>query len=173
MLRELLKKRFGSKHKEHYKSIFDFPIYNWIKMRKHNDYSFLIKDKTFHGSEISHGFAQELNDSYLGMLTEFFEEFGQTKDFKDEIKLKSKIIDLNLNFIQSGDKFILNEIDILKKRLLEKQSKNIDKDLNVSEDMQEKQMISRVASSLPYSIDIRTLSVFKFYTQLTFQDTKI
>ena len=165
--------KFGSKHKAHYKSIFEFPIYYWMKMRKYNDYSYLIKDKSFHGSEVSEKFAQELNDSYLGMLTEFFQEFGQTKDFKDEIKIKSQIIDLNLEFIYSGDKFILNEIDVLKERLLIKQSKNIDKDLSVSEDMQEKQMISRVASSLPYSIDIRTLSVFKFYTQLTFQDTKI
>ena len=94
-------------------------------------------------------------------------------DLQVNSKILKVIIDLNLEFIYSGDKFILNEIDVLKERLLIKQSKNIDKDLSVSEDMQEKQMISRVASSLPYSIDIRTLSVFKFYTQLTFQDIKI
>ena len=61
-----------------------------MKMRKHNDYSFLIKDKNFHGLPISDKFIIYLHNYYLQMLTEFFNEFGQTKAFKDEIKIKEE-----------------------------------------------------------------------------------
>jgi len=144
-----------------------------MKMRKHNDYSYLIKDKNFHGLPISDKFIISLHNYYLQMLTEFFNEFGQTKQFKDEIKIKEELLSLRLAFINTGDTFILNDIAILEKKLLDKQASNIDKTLKVDTDLEDKQMIARVSKSLPYPIDIRKISVLTFYTQLTIQETTL
>ena len=142
-------------------------------MRKHNDYSYLIKDKDFHGTPISDKFTMSLHNTYLELLTEFFNEFGQTEASKDEIKIKEEILDLNLEFIRTGDTFILNDIAILEKKLLDKQASNIDKTLKVDTDLEDKQMIAKVSKSLPYPIDIRKISVLTFYTQLTIQETTL
>ena len=169
----LLKKKSGIKRKSHYNSIYDLPIYNWYKMRKLNDLSFLFKDKSKHKSELTEEQQKYLTDVYLDMLTEFFDEFGQTKDFKKELKLKSEIIDLRLEYASTGDEFILNDLEMLESELLKKQADNIDKDLNIDEDEQMKIAIAYVGKLLGHPIDTREVSVLQFYTQLVLRENTL
>lgn len=165
-MKGLLRKRYGIRRKNLYNSIYDLPIYNWFKMRSKNDFSYLIKNKKYHGKELHLETKIQLKDIYLDLLTEFFNEFGISKSFKDEVKIKGEIIDKNIEFTNTGDTFIMNDLDILNQKLLKKQADNIDKSMKLSDKLSNKIEIAKVERLLGKIIEIKKISVLSFYTQL-------
>jgi len=160
----------GLKRKKHYNSLYKMPIYNWFKMRLKKDFSYLIKDSSKHDEPLSEEQSAYFESIYLDMLTEFIEEFGQSKSLKNELETKSKIIDLNLEFLETGDKFILNSIENLTFKMLKKQTDEVNKSLGIDEKKEMKKEIATVSKTLGKPIDIKAFPVIPFYTQLTIQD---
>ena len=157
-----LKIRFGKKQNAIYKTLYKLPVYNWMKCRINKDFSYLYEDESLHGKPLEEEQVLNINDIYLGMITEFFNEFGQTKSFKNEIKLKSEIIDLNIEFIKTGDKFLLNAIKMLNIDLEKMSVKNVEEDLNVNY----KKELAKLGESMGIFVNTKTVNVIDYYTQL-------
>lgn len=162
----LLKRLFGRKQKNHFDSIHNLPIYNWFKCRDENDLSYLLKDEPRHGTKEDVDF-EELYSVYMDMITEFFKEFGQAKSKKNEIDLISKIVDANLMFVKSGDRFLLNNINVMNERLRKIQLDNMDNALKVDSRAETKKDIAKVGSSINGFVNTKSVVVVQFYTQLT------
>ena len=162
----LLKNLFGTKQLNHFNTIHELPIYNWFNLRSEEDLTYLLKDSSKHGSkeEID---LNELKSVYLDMITEFFAEFGQTKELKSEVKLISKIVDSNILFITTGDRFLLNNIKVMEGRLQKLKLDNVDKSLNVDAKKELKKDIARVGTSIGKFVNVKTVTVLQFYTQLS------
>jgi hypothetical protein len=161
----LLKKLFGTKQKNHFDSIHNLPVYNWFKCRDNQDLSYLLKDESKHGSTEGVDF-EELHSVYLDIITEFFTEFGQTTGLKKEVKLISKIVDSNILFIKTGDRFLLNNIYVMEERLRVMKLDAIDKSLKIDTKKESKKDIATVGSSIGGFVDTKKVVVSQFYTQL-------
>lgn len=143
------------------------PLYNWIKMRKESDFSFLFKDSSKHRKELSVSEKIILNEYYLDIITEFFSEFGVSKKYINELKLMREITLLNIDYIQTNDAFLLNTIETLKFKLDQLKIDNVDKELSIDSDKQMKEQIAAVGSTLGKPVNIMTITVLQFYTQMT------
>lgn len=106
----------------------------------------------------------------MDLLTEFFVEFGVPRKFKNELKLKSQIIDLDIEFIETKDAYLLNSINALEAQLLKKQADNIDEVNGIDEDAEMKRQIARVGQLFGRPIDPRNITVLEFYTQLNYNE---
>lgn len=89
---------------QYYDSIETMPIYNWNKIIETGELKWLFKD----GGRVCRASA----DKWEELQNEYFEEFGIDQEFKKRIRLMKEIIRLNDEFIQTGDRFLLNLINI-------------------------------------------------------------
>lgn len=161
-----MKKEYGIKFKSLYRSLYNLPLYNWMKMRKHNDFSYLIKDEKRHGIPLKPYAKIILHDLYLEILTEFFEEFGQSKSYSNEIKLIKKITLLNLEYAATDNKFLLNDIEVLNHKLEQIRIRNAEKDMGIDSDEEMRKLIGLVSSSLGKPVDTKRIMTLQFYTQV-------
>lgn len=124
-----------------------------------------MKDKDIQGIENEDLFKMvpdiDFEDYFLGLITEFFKEFGKPKQYEREIKIKSEIIDLQLKFASTGDRMLLNGIKILKFKLQKLLIDSFDDDNNVDQ----KKEIASIGKASGVIIDIRKISTFQYYTQ--------
>ena len=95
---------------------------------------------------------------YMNLLTELWFEFGQSKELKKEIELRKDLMEVNLLYIQTGDRSILNDIKIISsdlEKLLKESSSQVDYDFD--------EEISKVAKNLGRAINQKETSVFEYY----------
>lgn len=111
---KFLKKLLGNRGKEKtvlYTSIKQLPIINWIDMRSSGDLKHLIKE--------DHGLSNVLLlETYYSLINEFWGYFGQDKSFKEVINKKLKLLKVKIKFIETGDRFLINEINVLEDELM-------------------------------------------------------
>jgi len=165
-----LKIKYSRIFKTTYNSIHDIPIYFWFKLRSEEDLRYLFQNKKYHNKPLNENDAIYLKSLYFDLITEFFKEFGQQKKYKNELELMLKITKLNIKFLETGDRFLLNQIEIFNDRLEKMRLDNIDKSLNLKkEDIEKenKKQIAIVSKALHTIIDVKRISVVQFYTILT------
>ncbi len=161
-----LRKKSSFRRKNLYNSIYVLPLYNWDKMRANDDYSYLLRDPKRHKEELADSQKIQLHGLYLSLITEFFEEFGQSKSYIDELKIKSKLIDKRIDFVKTGDVFKLNDIEMIEDKLIKLRLKNIDQTAGVDQAKEMKRSIAKVGRDLGRTVDTKTITVVRFYTQL-------
>lgn len=145
----------------YYQSIHSTPIYVWKELQKDNpDFSIMLKSNLNkrHLKKDSIGLGFEY---YIRLIDEFFKEFGITKTFDESISLKKEIISLNLKFNITGDRFLLNIIELKKAQLNKLDNINIDKSINNNF----KDEMSKVIESFNVIVDIKELTIYQYYLQ--------
>jgi calcineurin-like phosphoesterase family protein len=87
-----------------YESIDEMPIYNWNKIIETGDLKWIFKN----GGRVT----KKLGEVWVKLQDEYFLEFGLDDTFKKQLRLMKEVIKLNDEFIQNGDRSILNLIHI-------------------------------------------------------------
>lgn len=103
---------------QYYDSIETMPIYNWNKIVETGELKYLFVN----GGRVTKKHAEVWEQ----IQNEYFKEFGIDPEFKKRIRLMKEVVSLNDEFIQTGDRFILNLINIAELDLkAQKEIKNI------------------------------------------------
>jgi hypothetical protein len=131
------------------------PVHNWFLVREKQDFGYLLK--RYKKLNI---FQQiKLKDLYLSILQEFVDTFGQNKTHEKELDLKMKLIDARLLFVMTADRFLLNEIEILERQILELKSNDIDIKFDI------KKEVALISKTSGFLINLQKTSVYQYYTQ--------
>ncbi len=101
----------------------------------------------------------KLKDLYLNILQEFVDTFGQNKTHEKELDLMVKLIDARLLFVETGDRFLINEIEILERQILELKSNEIDFKFDI------KKEVALISKTSGFLINLQKTSVYQYYTQ--------
>ena len=154
------RKKSSNTSSPYYKSIHDCSIYVWHKIRDKEDYSYLLKDN-LHAlkKDFVEDNSGEASEQFLTLLSEYFEEFGLSKGYKEEIDKKLQLIDLNLKFVNTGDRFVLNFINIANDELKEMQKNNKGIPYDIKKEVA---ILSKATGNI---INTKTTSVYDYYTQ--------
>lgn len=86
-----------------YLELHEFPLLNWIKCNE-GEFRYINRDLVSTEFDVKNWAV--LHDKYL-------EKYGISKEFKKYLDDKKRVIQMRDAYIQSGEKFILNEIRIL------------------------------------------------------------
>lgn len=129
--------------------IEDMPIYNWIKILETGDLKWLYKNK----GRVSIQSA----DHWLVLQQQYIDEFGLDENYKQQLRLMSKLKNLNLDFVLTRDRSLLNVIKITE----------IDLEMGGSkESIGFYQILDHVEKYKGFQIDPKKTSVMKWYYSL-------
>jgi hypothetical protein len=143
----------------YFDSIHECSIYSWSRSRKHSNFAFLER-KTFDipSNRITVNNSLKGEAVYLGLLTELWFEFGQSKELKKEIELRKDLMEVSLEYLLNNDRSLLNDIKLIQselKKLLDESSKQVDYDFD--------EEISKASKHLGREINQKKTSVFEYY----------
>jgi len=130
-------------------SIEEMPIYNWVKILETGDLKWLYINK----GRVS----EKSNDHWLTLQQEYIDEFGLDENYKQQLRLMEKLKNLNLDFVLTRDRSLLNSI------------KMAEIDLDADSDKQAisfYQILDHVEKYKGYAIDPKKTSVMKWYYSL-------
>jgi hypothetical protein len=136
--------------KEYFNSIEELPIWNWWKIAETGNLAYLFKDEKEY-NEIDNS----LSEVWLDLQNQYLTEFGITDEFEEVLRLKREWINEKANFIITGDRFILNAIDVLEFEMNESMSAKIKVD-------KESTLIT-LEERLSRELNSKDLSVAKYY----------
>ena len=95
--------------KDYFNSIEDLPIWNWWKIAETSSLIYLQKLDFYDKEDYSyHAF-----ELWNKLQNEYLEEFGITDEFRQMLELKKKWINKKSEFLLTGERFKLTEIDII------------------------------------------------------------
>ena len=130
-------------------SIEDMPIYNWVKILETGDLKWLFIDK---------GRVSTLSENHWLLLQQqYIDEFGLDENYKQQLRLMEKLKTLNLDFVLTRDRSLLNII------------KMTEIDLDADSDKQAislYQILDHVEKYKGFAIDPKETSVMKWYYSL-------
>ena len=106
-----LRQNLLSKYSSKYSSIDDLPMYNWKKIHDTNELKWLFVTK----QEVENN--ELLERRWALIYDEYLNEFGLSDEYKEILKVKRKIANLQADYIIKGDRVILNFINIEKNAL--------------------------------------------------------
>jgi hypothetical protein len=96
------------KSNQSYSTIDDFPLYNWGKCQS-GDMRYVNRDaKSTKYDEII----------WLKLYNEYLERFGIGEGLEYFLKLKIHLVKLRLQFIQTNDLFLLNQIKVAEAQMI-------------------------------------------------------
>jgi len=143
-----------------YKGIDDFPVYNWNKVTKTGNLSFLFIE---HGAQIhierktpAKRELKVLNKIWKRIFAEYIEEFGFSDEFKDIIQLRAKIAKMRCRKIISGD----NGFDML----IKVEEQRLASMMNQSGGAEFEDVAAMVKKYQGYDFNLRTISVREFFS---------
>lgn len=97
--------------KKHYSEIFDIPLLNWEK----------CLDGDFRFIRIERVDKHDLSDveAFYKLYDKYLQKYGLTEEHKEYVEAQKRLIELRLQWIETGDDFLLNyiaiaEMDVLK-----------------------------------------------------------
>lgn len=106
-----LKTNLLSKYGNKYSSIDDLPMYNWKKIHDTDELKWLFVTK----QEVENN--ELLERRWALIYDEYLNEFGLSDEYKEILKVKRKIANLQADYIIKGDRVLLNFINIEKNAL--------------------------------------------------------
>ena len=132
-----------------WENIEDMPIYNWIKILETGDLKWLFKDK----GRVS----QKAADHWLVLQQQYIDEFGLDEGYKQQLRLMEKLKNLNLDFVLTRKRSLLNIIKITE----------IDLELSGNKEVVSfYQILDHVEKYKGFQIDPKKTSVMKWYYSL-------
>lgn len=93
---------------DYFNSIEDLPIWNWWKIAETGNLIYLHKLEEYEGKE-----DYNLIELWNKLQNQYLEEFGITEEFRKILSLKKKWINKKVEFLTTGERFKLTEIDII------------------------------------------------------------
>lgn len=154
MLKSL--KEWLKKPDDLYKSISELPMLNWIDMRSKGDFRYLFK---VYKNDITQSEFELLEKTYYSIIDEFWDRFGQAKEFELTNKKKLKLHQINIHIAKTGDRKALGEKKILEKDIY-KEIDNAISDIDARKVMQKE--FAEVSTKYQ-SMSIITETVLDFY----------
>lgn len=97
-----------TKHQNYYKGIDDMPLYNWIKCNEGKIEFTRISDEGNPEMDVI---------TWENIYNDYLKEFGLTETYKRMLNAMRKKAILELDFVLTGDRFKLTEIEIEETRL--------------------------------------------------------
>lgn len=88
-----------------YTSIEEMPIYNWNKVFETGDFVYMFKDGK--GKQV-----EGLEDIWDDLQQQWMDEFGLEQEIEERIRIKKKLAEYHLDYIITGERFLLNFITI-------------------------------------------------------------
>jgi len=86
-------------------TIEEMPIHNWIKTCETGDLKFLFKKEKGRVTPT-------IGKHWLELQQQYIDEFGLDENFKEELRIKKELVNLNCDFVIKRDRFLLNLIKI-------------------------------------------------------------
>jgi len=144
--------------KDYFNSIDDLPIWNWWKIAETSNLIYLHKGGDYSKKDYT------LTTLWNKLQDEYLDEFGITDDFRKLLSLKKRWIKGKANFLISGDRFILNELDVIESDLneLEVDKEKVDKD----------NTLIMLEQKLNRGLDPKEISVKKYYKYINYFSKK-
>ena len=133
---------------KYYKGIRDCPMYNWVMLYEETDFSYLSKTGKI---------CKRAASVYEKFQDQLIDTFGINEDLLKIIKNKIKIEILYAEQIETGDKSTGWKIEFLELDNLELQNKQTKTDFY--------QQTFEIQKHVPYQIDLKTITIFQYYTQ--------
>jgi hypothetical protein len=120
-VKSLFKKSDLSSQLNTFKSIDDLPQWNWVQIHKTDNLAYLKKLDSYR--KIEKEVTNELQDLWQTIYDEYLEEFGLSKEYIEHLNKKKEIARLKKEYILTGDRNILNLIDIEEAELIDSYTK--------------------------------------------------
>ena len=145
--------------KDCFNSIEDLPIWNWWKIAESGSLGYLYKDEEKHKENDN-----SVIDLWVSIQDEYLEEFGITADFREMLTLKKRWVNQKAEYLITGERFLLNEIEEIEIDLkeIETLSVSLDKD-NTTIMLEEK---------LGRELNPKKMSVKKYYKYINYYSKK-
>ena len=136
--------------KDYYNSIETLPIWNWHKISETGNLIYLHRLEDYDGKK-----DYSLINLWNKLQNEYLDEFGITRDFEAVLTLKKRWINVKSNFLLTGDRFLLNEIDEIEIDIKD----TIDTKIAVDKD----DTVIMLEQKLSRELDPMKISVKKYY----------
>lgn len=146
-----------SKELELYKSIDDFPIYNFHKVMVTNDLRYLVKNEITEQTYKKN--INKLGKKWVSLYDEYLEHFGLSKQYQKILELQTKIAKLICQRWEKEEKSLETIIHIEQTKLKELNGKK-EKSSTFEED------IAVIEQYRKIGLDAKTTSVKMFYTYI-------
>lgn len=142
---------------DHYNTIDDMPIFNWLKIQDTNDITWILKEKRS-AEKCSEKEIDKLQECLQVMTNEYIDAYGITDEYRRILRLKGEIFTLRAEFAMTQDRTKLTFLAIKQDELMAilLKSKNAEKtDVRVF-----------AMKYLGQSVDMKKTSVREFYNIL-------
>lgn len=135
---------------DYFNSIEELPIWNWWKIAETGNLIYLHILEDYEGKE-----DYNLVSLWNKLQNEYLEEFGITEEFRKILSLKKKWINKKVEYLTTGERFKLTEIDIIESDIAE----TMDSKVAVDKD----DTIITLERKLGRELDPKQISVKKYY----------
>lgn len=145
--------------KDYFNSIETLPIWNWWKIAETGNLIYLHILEDYEGKEDF-----SLIELWNKLQDEYLDEFGITTEFREILTLKKRWINAKSNYLITGDRFILNEIDEI--------------EIDIKDTMSTKIMVKKdetiimLEQKLSRELDPKEVSVKKYYNYINYFSKK-
>jgi len=144
--------------KEYFNSIEELPIWNWWKIAETGNLIYLHKDSDYKENDYS------IVKIWDALQDEYLNEFGITEDFREMLSLKKKWIIKKSEYLLTGDRFILNDIDRIESEIDSSTS-------NISM-VKKDDTVIMLEEKLSFPLDPKKMSVKKYYSYINYYSKK-
>ena len=140
--------------KDYFNSIEDLPIWNWWKIAETGNLIYLHKDSNYSKVDYS------LIDLWNNLQDEYLDEFGITTEFREMLTLKKRWINVKSNFLITGERFLLNEIEEIEIDLKD--------NANTKVGHKKDETVIMLEQKLNFPLDPKKMSVKKYYNYINY-----
>ena len=148
---------------ELFSSIDDLPQWNWNQIHKTGNYAFLRKQTSYRNIKKEH--TESLERLWFEIYNEFIEEFGLSKRYLELLEAKKNIATLQLEFVRTGERSILNEIEI--------EQIDLANEFESKDEMSFESVVTAIEKRQSLPLDAKKISVYKYNNYLrTFKEEK-
>lgn len=130
-----------------YNTIEDLPVWNWNKIIETGDLKYLFKK---HESQQS---SEVLFPIWDDLQQQYFDEFGQSQELINRERIMFQLVKLNLKYLKTKDRSVLNFIKIKKHQLDE---------LNKQEGIKFGKLLIYVSKYMGFRVDPKNISVYEW-----------
>jgi len=139
--------------KDYFNSIEDLPIWNWWRIAESGNLIYLHK-----GNYDKEDYTYEAYLLWNKLQNEYLDEFGITDEFRQILELKKKWIEKKADYLLTGERFKLTEIDIIEAEMSET--------MNTKVATKKEATIIMLEQKLGFALDEKKLSVKRYYNYI-------
>ena len=141
--------------KDYFNSIDNLPIWNWWKIAESGNLIYLQKLEDYDGKE---DYTMKAFELWNKLQDEYLDEFGITDEFRQMLTLKKKWIKAKTDYLVTGERFKLTEIDIIEAQISETMTTKVN--------VKKEDSIIMLEQKLSFPLDEKKLSVKKYYNYI-------